>query len=267
MHLLISNISQVFLLLIGLAFRDENENSVFPLAPLEILWVNLITSSFLAIGLGLERAQHDIMLRPPHDPKIGVFTRELIIDKMVYGATMGSLCLAAFASVAYGAGNGHLGEDCNDGWNSSCNVVFRARATTYATLTFLLLVTAWEVKHFKRSLFNIDPVRFQGPFSIFPALWSNQFLFWAVVAGFVLAFPIVHIPKLNTEVFRHTSITWEWGIVFACLVVYVALVESWKAVKRAMGWGASLSKEAERLHIRAEKVDGGVGTDGTVTPV
>jgi len=267
MHLLISNISQVFLLLIGLAFRDNDQNSVFPLAPLEILWVNLITSSFLAIGLGLERAQHDIMLRPPHDPSIGVFTREIIIDKMVYGVTMGCLCLAAFASVAYGAGGGELGEECNDGWNESCGVVFRARATTYATLTFLLLVTAWEVKHFKRSLFNIDPVRFPGRFSIFPALWSNQFLFWAVVAGFVLCFPIVFIPELNTEVFRHTMITWEWGIVFACLVVYVALVESWKAVKRAMGWGAALSKEAERLNIRAEKIEGGMGTNGTASPV
>lgn len=267
MHLLISNISQVFLLLIGLAFRDDDQNSVFPLAPLEILWVNLITSSFLAIGLGLERAQHDIMLRPPHDPSIGVFTREIIIDKMVYGVTMGCLCLAAFASVAYGAGGGELGRECNDGWNDSCGVVFRARATTYATLTFLLLVTAWEVKHFKRSLFNIDPVRFPGRFSIFPALWSNQFLFWAVVAGFVLCFPIVFVPELNTEVFRHTMITWEWGIVFACLVVYVALVESWKAVKRAMGWGAALSKEAERLNIRAEKIDGEVGTNGTASPV
>ena len=88
-----------------------------------------------------------------------------------------------------------------------------------------------------------------------------------MVAGFVLCFPIVFIPELNTEVFRHTMITWEWGIVFACLVVYVALVESWKAVKRAMGWGAALSKEAERLNIRAEKIEGGMGTNGTASPV
>ncbi|KIW02627.1 potassium/sodium efflux P-type ATPase, fungal-type [Verruconis gallopava] len=269
MHLLISNISQVFLLLIGLAFRDKEHNSVFPLAPLEILWVNLITSSFLAIGLGLERAQHDIMLRPPHDLKIGVFTRELIIDKMMYGTFMGSLCLAAFASVAYGAGAGDLGEDCNNGWNESCGIVFRARATTYATLTYLLLVTAWEVKHFKRSLFNIDPVRFEGPFSIFPALWSNQFLFWAVVAGFVLVFPIIYIPRLNTEVFKHTSITWEWGVVFACLLTYITLVESWKAIKRAKGWGTPLSKEAKIARAREAKSEMGMDTStgGTSTPI
>jgi magnesium-transporting ATPase (P-type) len=93
MHLLISNISQVVLLLIGLAFADDNGTSVFPLSPLEILWVNMITSSFLALGLGLEEAQPDIMLRPPHDLRQGVFTWEVIIDKMIYGVFMGTLCL------------------------------------------------------------------------------------------------------------------------------------------------------------------------------
>jgi Na+-exporting ATPase len=233
MHLLISNIAQVILLLIGLAFRDDMGDAVFPLSPLEILWVNLITSSFLALGLGLEEGQHDIMLRKPHSLKTGVFTKELIIDKMVYGTFMGGLCLAAFTSVAYGSGGGNLGTDCNNGWNPSCNVVFRARATTYATLTFLLLATAWEVKHFKRSLFCMDPVRFRGPFAVFPTIWNNRFLFWAVTAGFVLCFPIVYLPVIDKAVFKHQGITWEWGIVFACLVVYVALVESWKAIKRA----------------------------------
>jgi len=55
MHLLISNISQVILLLIALAFKDSDGNSVFPLSPLEILWVNMITSSFLALGLGMDK--------------------------------------------------------------------------------------------------------------------------------------------------------------------------------------------------------------------
>src|SRR5690606_15205061 len=73
LHLLVSNIAQVFLLLIGLAFKDPHGISVFPLSPLEILWANLVTSSFLALGLGIEAAQPDIMQRPPHDLSVGVF--------------------------------------------------------------------------------------------------------------------------------------------------------------------------------------------------
>ncbi|KAL2844729.1 hypothetical protein BJY01DRAFT_185514 [Aspergillus pseudoustus] len=255
MHLLISNIAQVILLLIALAFKDEEDNSIFPLSPLEILWANLVTSSFLALGLGLEEAQPDIMYRPPHDLKVGVFTRELITDKMVYGSFMGSLCLVAFVIVIYGAGDGtaSMGLDCNEGWNSTCGTVFEARATTYATLTFLLLVTAWEVKHFSRSLFNLDPDRNPGKLSVFHSIWRNQFLFWAVIAGFVVAFPVIYLPEVNRVVFKHHGISWHWGIVFGCVVIYLALVESWKAVKRRfrIGTGRNATLTMEDAEMRA----------------
>ncbi|KAJ5124465.1 ATPase P-type K/Mg/Cd/Cu/Zn/Na/Ca/Na/H-transporter [Penicillium bovifimosum] len=239
MHLLISNIAQVILLLIALAFKDAGGDSVFPLSPLEILWANLVTSSFLAVGLGLEEAQPDIMYRPPHDLRIGVFTCELIVDKMIYGTFMGTLCLISFVCVIYAAGSGtsSLGEGCNSGYNPSCEAVFRARATTYATLTFLLLVTAWEVKHFSRSLFNMDPMR-SSKVSVFSTLWRNRFLFWAVMAGFVIAFPVIYIPVINQLVFKHHGITWEWGVVLGCTAVYLGCVESWKALKRAFGIGS-----------------------------
>jgi Na+-exporting ATPase len=227
------------LLLIGLSFKDTHGVSVFPLSPLEILWANLVTSSFLALGLGLEDAQPDVMRRLPHDLRVGVFTRELIGDKFIYGTAMGALCLAAFTSVAYGvSGPEGLGFDCNEEYNDSCSVVFRARATTFATLTFLLLVTAWEVKHFTRSLFAMQPEKHHGPFSVLKTIWQNKFLLGAVSAGFVIAFPVVYIPIVNRAVFKHSAITWEWGIVMAAVVVYLAIVETWKAAKRRFGLGS-----------------------------
>lgn len=44
LHLLAENIAQACTLLIGLAFKDESGLSVFPLSPVEILWVIMITS-------------------------------------------------------------------------------------------------------------------------------------------------------------------------------------------------------------------------------
>jgi Na+-exporting ATPase len=235
MHLLISNIAQVILLLIALAFKDSDGKSVFPLSPLEILWVNMITSSFLALGLGMEEAQADIMIRPPRDLRIGVFTWELITDKMLYGSWAGILCLVSFISVVYGAGDGNLGVDCNDGWAGTCDIVFRGRATVFAVLSLLLLVTAWEVKHFTRSLFNLDPNRYKGKLSVFKAFVYNRFLLWAVVAGFLITFPVIYIPVVNRTVFKHKAITWEWGIVAGCFFAYVCFVEAWKAIKRRFG--------------------------------
>lgn len=175
------------------------------------------------------------MTRPPHSLATGVFTKELIVDKMVYGFFMGTLCLTSFIVVAYGSNSGGLGVDCNNGYNDTCDVVFRARSTTYATLSFLLLVTAWEVKHFTRSLFNL--VLNGGKFSVFPELWRNKTLFWAVVAGFCITFPVIYIPTINIEVFKHKGIGWEWGVACGALVLYLVAIESYKAFKRRVGFG------------------------------
>ncbi|UKZ56921.1 hypothetical protein TrVGV298_010767 [Trichoderma virens] len=239
LHLLTSNLAQVILLLIGLAFKDADGIAVFPLSPLEILWANLVTSSPLALGLGLEEAQPDILQRPPRSLRSGVFTLDLIRDQFVYGTCMGSLCLAAFMLVAYAAsGRGYhdLPIDCNEHGHDGCGLVFRARATTFATLSFLLLITAWEVKHFHRSLFNMDE-RWKGPLSVFKTVYHNHFLFWSVIAGFVITFPVIYIPYVNKAVFKHQALTWEWGVVFGCVAVYVVLIEAWKAIKRRYSLG------------------------------
>ncbi|KAH6605406.1 hypothetical protein Trco_007113 [Trichoderma cornu-damae] len=239
LHLLTSNLAQVILLLIGLAFKDEDKIAVFPLSPLEILWANLVTSSPLALGLGLEEAQPDILRRPPRSLRSGVFTVDLIRDQFVYGTCMGSLCLAAFMLVAYaasGQGFHDLPIDCNERGHDGCGPVFRARAATFATLSFLLLITAWEVKHFHRSLFNMDE-RWKGPLSVFKTVYHNRFLFWSVVAGFLTTFPVIYIPHVNKVVFKHQALTWEWGIVFGGVAVYIALIEAWKGIKRRYSLG------------------------------
>ncbi|KAK5676447.1 hypothetical protein LTS10_010747 [Elasticomyces elasticus] len=234
LHLLISNISQVILLLVGLAFQDRDGISVFPLSPIEILWANLVTSSFLAIGLGLEEASADVMLRPPHSLKTGVFTKELIVDKFIYGTFMGCLCLVSYVIVVFGIGNGDLGHDCNENFNASCDLAYRARGTAYAILTVLLSVMALEAKHLTHSLFNLNPGSESGDLvNKLRMITRNRFLFLAALVGIVTPFPIIYIPVINRVVFRHDHLGGpEWGLVFASLFCFVALVEAWKAVKR-----------------------------------
>lgn len=65
LHLLAENVGLALTLLIGLAFKDEDNKSVFPIAPVEILWIIMITSGLPDMGLGMEIADPDIMDRPP----------------------------------------------------------------------------------------------------------------------------------------------------------------------------------------------------------
>lgn len=241
LHLLTSNVAEVVLLIVGLGFQDNQGVSVFPLSPLQILWINMATSSFPAFGLGREKASASVMRRPPHDTKKGVFSWQIIVDMIVYGVIMGTLTLLTFVIIIYGAGNGQpdLGIDCNREHSESCNVVFRARAAVFAELTWLILISAWEFKHLRNSMFNLNPLRDpkNSPrFPFFGDIWENQFLFWAVVIGAVTVFPCVYIPGLNTNVFKQRGISWEWALAFGAVIIFVLGVEAWKAIKRSTGW-------------------------------
>ena len=232
LHLLAENIAQACTLLIGLVFKDNTGLSVFPLAPIEILWIIIITSGFPAMGLGMEVASDDIMTRPPHDVKVGIFTAEVLIDLTVYGLYMSALCLASFTLVVFGFGDGQLGHGCNDRYSTECELVFRARSTTFVSLTWFALILAWEMVHMRRSFFRMEgkPKR---PWTLWIRnVWRNKFLFWSVMAGFVTVFPIIYIPGLNTIVFKHRPISWEWGIVFIESSLFVGGIELWKFGKR-----------------------------------
>lgn len=65
LHLLAENIAQACTLLIGLVFKGDDGFSVFPLSPVEIMWVIMITSGLPDMGLGFEIATPGILERPP----------------------------------------------------------------------------------------------------------------------------------------------------------------------------------------------------------
>ncbi|KAJ6021180.1 hypothetical protein N7540_006684 [Penicillium herquei] len=236
LHLLAENVALALTLLIGLAFKDNTNQSVFPISPVEIIWIIMITSGLPDMGLGMERAAPDVMDRPPQS-KQGIFTWEVIIDTLVYGVWMAALCLSAFALVMFRWGDGNLGEGCNTHYNDpskpySCDTVFRARATTFTCMTWFALFLAWEMIDLRRSFFRMQPDSKRHFTQWMHDIWRNQFLFYGIMTGFVLAFPILYIPVINHSVFKHTSISWEWGIVFVETVLFFLGIETWKWCKR-----------------------------------
>ncbi|KAJ5100551.1 hypothetical protein N7456_006603 [Penicillium angulare] len=236
LHLLAENVALALTLLVGLAFKDETNQSVFPISPVEIIWIIMITSGLPDMGLGMERAAPDVMDRPPQS-KQGIFTWEVIIDTLVYGVWMAALCLSAFALVMFRWGDGNLGEGCNTQYNPSskpysCDTVFRARATTFTCMTWFALFLAWEMIDLRRSFFRMQPESKLYFTQWMHDIWRNQFLFYGIMAGFVLAFPILYIPVINHSVFKHTSISWEWGVVFVETILFFLGIETWKWCKR-----------------------------------
>ncbi|KAI8966458.1 potassium/sodium eff [Daldinia sp. FL1419] len=240
LHVLAENIAQAGTLLVGLAFKDARGLSVFPLAPVEIVWIIMVTSGMPDMGLGFEGKVKDIMTRPPQSLETGIFDAEFCVDMLVYGLWITALCLSSFMLVVYRFGGGNLGQGCNEGYNDSCEVVYRARATTFACLTWLALFLAWEMVDRRRSFFSMRPSESQaGDSKKSPPVvrWlrsisQNKFLFWAIIIGFVTLFPTLYTPGLNKVVFKHVGISWEWAVVFTSSGLFFAGVEGWKWGKR-----------------------------------
>ena len=85
---------------------------------------------------------------------MGVFTWEVLLDMTVYGFWAAALCLASFSLVVFAFGDGNLGVGCNDSISPQCELVFRARATTFTCLTWFALFLAWEMVNMRRSFFH-----------------------------------------------------------------------------------------------------------------
>jgi Ca2+-transporting ATPase len=233
LQLLAENVAQALYLMIGLVFKDENGVSVFPLSPVEVLWVIVVTSCFPAMGLGVEAAQPDIMDRDPKPTRESVFSLEMLIDLFAYGIWMAICCLCSFLICIYVYGNGELGVDCNKGDSAVCHAVFRSRSASFATMTWCALILAWEVIDMRRSLFAMHPETETPYTEVFKNLWSNQFLFWSVILGFASVFPVVYIPVINKKVFLHGPIGVEWWVAIVMSLAFWLGCEGWKFIKRS----------------------------------
>jgi len=99
----------------------------------------------------------------------------------------------------------------------------------------LILISAWEFKNVRRSMFRLEPDS-TSRFPFFRDVWENRFLFWSVLIGALSVFPCVYIPYLNTRVFKQVGITWEWALSFGAIFVFVLGLEAWKWLKRSQGW-------------------------------
>ncbi|HZH92770.1 MAG TPA: HAD-IC family P-type ATPase, partial [Tissierellaceae bacterium] len=89
--LLSCNIGEILLVFVSILL-----NLPVPLLAIQLLWLNLVTDSFPALALGVEKGEPDIMDRPPRDPN------EAILDKrMLLGVSFQSLAVAGASLAAY----------------------------------------------------------------------------------------------------------------------------------------------------------------------
>jgi Ca2+-transporting ATPase len=174
-------------------------------SPIHILWINLITDTFPAIALGLEKAEEDIMKKPPRDPKEGIFANRLGIRIIYQGVIIAVLTLISFLIGFFGTS---LSEE--------------TRQVTAMTMAFMTL-SMCEIFH---SL-NLR----SSTHSIFTMKGRNIFLILAMLASFVLTLTVIYVPGLNT-VFELTALSVKDLLISLVLsVLIIPIVETEKLIR------------------------------------
>lgn len=218
------------------------------------------------MGLSVDPPAPDIMRRPP--VRHGIFTRELVADFCFYGLVMGAMTLGSFTLVVWGVNDGDLGVDCNTTDGVGCALVEEARGTAFVVLNALLLIHAYNCRHMRQSAFSMP-------------LFENRVLLGSVIGGFLITLPLLYTPWLSTTVFKHSGLTWEWGLCLGLPIAFVLLSELYKFGKRRVlseivaevdevfaGAGgspaASAPKGAAALPARPAAGGGGGGVAGEI---
>ena len=168
------------------------------LAPVHLLWINLVTDSLPAIALGLDPVDENIMHRPP-DTSGKLFDKSTWVHIAAEGAMIGMLAILAggVGSIVYGSKQ-------------------TAQTMTFAVLSLSQLVHAFNMRS-EKSIFKID-------------ILGNKWLIFAFFAGLLLQCAAISVPALNT-VFETVPLDMkQWLCVAAFSLVPLLFAELEKSV-------------------------------------
>lgn len=179
------------------------------LEPVHLLWINLLTDCFPALALGMERAEPDVMSRPPRSARESIFAHGVGFDCVYQGVMCAILTLAAFFI-------GHYME---------YGVWTLTNSPDGTTMAFLTLSMA-EIFH----SFNMRAHRA----SIFTICTPNWTLVGAAAASLALTTLCIYVPFL-ADAFDFTAISAaEYAVAMGLAVSVIPIVELVKCVQRAV---------------------------------
>ncbi|KRL21928.1 calcium-translocating P-type ATPase, PMCA-type [Lentilactobacillus kisonensis DSM 19906 = JCM 15041] len=178
------------------------------LAPVQILWINLVTDTFPAIALGVEPAEPGIMKRKPRGRSSNFLSGGIMSNIMYQGFFEGFITLAVYAFAIINPVH-------------STDALIHADALTmaYATLGLIQLFHAFNSKTIHQSIFRVG-------------LFKNRFFNWALLGSTILLIATIAVPGFN-EMFHVSNLTAsQWLVVVFGGFMIVVVTEVVKYIQR-----------------------------------
>ncbi len=168
------------------------------LRPAHLLWINLITDTLPAVALGTEKAEPDVMSRPPRSKREGIFAGGLGVNVLVHGLFVAAITLAAYFLGAHMEGaDWHLSE--------------QGMTMAFLAMSMTEIFHAYNARSMTGSIFRIK---------------NQNWLLWGAMAlSLLLTTAVIYIPGLNAA-FGFVSISAaEYFAALGLALAIIPLVE------------------------------------------
>ena len=174
-----------------------------PLQPIHILWVNLITDSFPALALGVDKTKEDVMNNPPRNPKESIFIKSDKIQLIINGVLIGGITLFAFK----------LGE------RLYADSLIHAQTMAFVVLSVSQLFLSLSLRSNIKSAFSLG-------------IFSNKYLVYSILLGIFLQVIIISISFI-ANIFKVTPLLlYDWIVVILVSLIPFAINEILKLFRK-----------------------------------
>ena len=201
-YLLSCNFAEVMTIFIGVMLGLP-----VPLIALQILWINIVTDEFPAIGLGVEPAHSDLMKNKPRDPTEPILTRGLFLYTLGISTVIFIGTLGLYANALRGGLS-----------------IEEARTTAFASLVIFEIYNAYNSRSLQTSFFKMDPR-------------TNGKLILGLAASLVALLLAIYHPFMQRlfETAPLDAESWAAIVVAASAVVVVAEIFKWMELPERSG--------------------------------
>ncbi len=178
-YLVSCNVGEVLLIFVAMLLGWGS-----PLMPIQILWINLVTDSFPAFALGVEKEEPGVMERDPIDPDASIVDR---VMSVAIGFQAVFLTIAVLTSYYIGhniiGGHEYMGQ-------------------TFAFITIITgeLFRAYSARSESLSIFQMNP-------------FDNKYVNYSALFGFGLLMIVIFVPGINDLFRTNVGLTWQYFII------------------------------------------------------
>lgn len=190
------------------------------LKPAHLLWINLVTDTFPAIALGMEKAEPDVMTRPPRKKNEGIFSNGLGFNVALHGLFVAILTLVAYF-IGFMDEHNHVLD-----WSLITETSSHGMTMAFLTMSMCEIFHAYNARSMQHSIFSMKK--------------QNTVLWAAMIGSLALTTMVIFVPGINdafgfVDASGNACITIaEYFIALGLAFVIIPLVEIQKLIQNAV---------------------------------